>query len=252
MTPCAPVPSVVGVQIDAHDTLRTTLEHLLASTRTGPALEVLLRDYIDYHRVLVAVGGLFLLAFTLLSIGLWRRFFRSRTPGERSWSFERRTYAAFGVLSVAVGLFLAVVVAANVSAVLAPREGFAGLIGELRTPAAGTPRDQLYRAVNAWLQSGTSTVPAVLQGHIDDRLAWQRPKAIITTALLVVLVLVAALLWRTLIRRSRASGGRVRAKDVPLLVGGSGAVVACLLLMLMVMGNTQAAIAPVSLTVFFT
>jgi len=143
------------------------------------------------------------------------------------------------------------VVAANLSTVLNPRQGFAGSVGLLGAPAAGTHTDELYPAVTAWLQSGTTDVPAVLQSRIDDRLAWQRPKAIITSALLVVVVLLGARMWPALVRRSRVSGGRVKAKDVPLLFGSSAAVVVCLLLMLMVMGNTQGSIAPLSLTLFF-
>jgi hypothetical protein len=42
-----------------------------------------------------------------------------------------------------------------------------------------------------------------------------------------------------------------RGREVVRMIGGLGSVCACLLLMVMVMGNAQAAIAPLSMTMFF-
>ena len=230
----------------------TLLRLLRPGSPYDPALEVLLRDYAVYHAVLAGVGGLFLLASVLTCVVFWRRLRRISTRnGTRRWSFERTTYLCFGLLSASVAVFLAFVVSANVSTVVNPRQGFTDSVALLKTPEPGTSTDELYKAVTGWLDSGSTAVPPVVQSRIDDRLAWQRPKAIITSGLLVALVLLSVRLWRALVRRSRMSGGRVTVRDVPLLLCGSTAVVACLLLMLMVMGNTQGSVAPLSLTLFF-
>jgi hypothetical protein len=222
-----------------------------SGTESNTALNVLIDDYTKYHVVLVVVGGLFLLGLVLLSIFFWRRFRKAPRTDSRSWTFEKKTYFAFGALSVVVGLFMALIVAANLSNVLNPTQGFSGAIGLLGAPRAGTQADELHRAVDTWLQSGGSDVPALVQGRIDDRHSWQRPKAVICSVLLVVFVLLSAGIWRALIRRSRVRKGRWKLKEAALLLLGVLAVMGCLLLMLMVMGNTQGSIAPISLTLFY-
>ncbi len=233
-------------------TLQETLREMLRSgTESNPALNMLMDDYTTYHVVLVIIGTLFLLGLILLAVLFWTRFRGAPKADTGKWTFEKKTYFFFGVLSVLVGLFLALVVAANVSTVVNPRPGFAGSISMLGTPKAGTQTDDLYRSVNAWLQSGSPDTPSVVQSRIDDRLAWQRPKAIVTSVLLLVFLALSALIWRTLIRKSRDHAARWRLKEAALLLLGVATVLACLLLMLMVMGNTQGSIAPISLTLFF-
>lgn len=233
-------------------TLQEQLRELLRSgVDSNPALNALLDDYTRYHVVLLVVGGLFLLALSLLVVLFWRRFRRAPRTATRTWTFEKRTYFAFGILAVLVAMFLALVVAANVSTVLSPRQGFAGSIGMLGTPSPGTPSDELYRSVDAWLQSGSAETPSVVQERIDERLAWQRPKAVIVSVLLIGFALLCALIWRALIRGSRTPEARWGPGRAALLLGGIASVLACLLLMLMVMGNTQGSIAPISLTLFF-
>lgn len=235
------------------DTLPGSLRQLLRSgTDTNPALNTLLDDYKTYHLALLVVGGLFLAALLVLAIIFWTRFKRARVDGTRKWSFERKTYFSFGILSVLVCLFLGVVVAANLSTVLNPRQGFAASVNMLSpNPSAGSPAAELYGSVNTWLQSGSTEVPPVLQQRIDDRLSWQRPKAVICSALLVIFVVASGLIWRALIRRSRDGTGRWGPKRAALFIAGVLTVGSCLMLMLMVMGNVQASFAPISLTLFF-
>jgi cytochrome bd-type quinol oxidase subunit 2 len=234
------------------DTLQETLRKLMRSeTESNPALNVLVADYTKYHVVLVVVGGLFLLGLILLSVFFWTRFRRAPRTDVRKWTFERKTYFYFGVLSVLVAMFLTLVVAANVSTVMNPRQGFSGSISMLRTASPGTHMDDLYRAVDTWLQSGSADTPSAVQDKIDERLAWQRPKAVICSVLLVVFVIVSALMWRALIRKSRDREAKGRFRKVSLHLLGVVMVLASLLLMLMVMGNTQGSVAPISLTLFF-
>jgi hypothetical protein len=154
------------------------------------------------------------------------------------------------VLTVVVGLFLAVVVAANASTVVSPRSGFSGSLGLLGSPHAGSRTAQLQESVATWVRSGRAEVPSLVDQRIDDRVAWQRPKAIVCTALLVAFLVVSSLVWRALIRRSRTPAPRRGLASAGLLTAGTLSVAVSLLLMLMVMGNTQGSIAPLSLTLF--
>lgn len=218
------------------DRLQTTLDDLLRSgTESNPALNALLADYVRYHAAFIVVAGLFLLGFVALTVFAWRGF---RTA-ERATA-QRRTYLGFIIVSVLVGLMLALLIAANLSSVLDPRQGFAGAIGLLNAPRPQTV--DLQQAFNSWLQSGATEVPAIVQAAIDERLAWQAPKAIICTVLLAAFVALCFFCWRAFLRKPRA---------VPLLAGLVTAFV-CLILMLMVIGNTQGAVAPLALTLFYS
>jgi uncharacterized membrane protein YidH (DUF202 family) len=234
------------------DSLQDTLKGIVRSgTDSNPALNTLLGDYMKYHVVLVVVGGLFLIGLAALCVIFWRRFAKAPKGSTRGWSFERRTYFCFGALSLMVTLFMALVVLANVSNVVNPQHGFAGAIPLLGTPSPGTSAEALQQSFATWLQSGSTEVPDVVQGAIDDRLSWQRPKAIICTVLLVAFLLLCAVIWRALIRKSRVRTSRRTFAEWSLLGGGIISVGVCLLLMLMVIGNTQGSIAPISLTLFY-
>lgn len=211
--------------------LRSTLATVMASgVDDNPAFNALLSGYARFHLVLAIVGGLFLMVLGSFSVFCWRRFRRSLP------SFERRTYLWFGVVGTAVSLFLAVVVAANIDNAVHPRPGFSDSFGLIASPPA------LQRSFTTWLRSGRPERPAPVTQAIDDRLAWQLPKAVICTVLLVLLVWWSVAVWRTLIRRSH--GG-------VLLVAGVAAVPVGLLLMVMVMGNTQASVVPITSTLLF-
>ncbi len=233
----------------AHD-LHDTLDELVRSNSdSNPAFDRLLDDYTGYHVVLVVVGGFFLAAIALFSVMAWTRFRRAPRLGSRRWTFERATYFWFAMCGTVISVMMAVIVAANVSTVLEPRQGFAGSLGMLRTPAAGTRTDTLYQAFNTWLQDGDSSLTSPVQSAIDDRLAWQRPKAAICSVLLVLFVWLSVRVWRTLIHRSRA-GGRRTVGERALVASGLTTVMVSLVLMLMVIGNTQASFAPLGLTLF--
>jgi hypothetical protein len=235
-----------------NETLPDTLKALIRSgDDSNPALKVLVDDYARYHLALVIVGGLFLAAIVVLTVIFWRRFRRAPRSGPRKWTFEKKTYFWFGALGVLVSVLLAVIVAANVSTVVSPRQGFSGSIGPLGSAKAGSPAEALQASFDGWLQSGSPDVPELVQASIDDRLSWQRPKAIICSVLLLLAAVLSAGVWRLLIRRSRARAGRWTLKDAALLLVGVVMVGTSLLLMLMVMGNTQASLAPISLTMFY-
>jgi uncharacterized membrane protein YidH (DUF202 family) len=198
----------------------------------SPAFDHLLTADRNYHIAFLVVGGLFTFLLLLFSAFSWVRFKRARRR-----TFERRSYLAFGTVSLAVGLVMAVVSWANVTSVVNPRQTLSGTT--------------LSRTGQTWLQSGSAQISPLLRHAIDDRLAWQRPKAVICGVLLVAVVTLAVFLWRTLIRRS-AAGEPSRKLGRRLMLGaGLLSAASCLLLMLMVIGNTEGAYAPLFLTALY-
>jgi cytochrome bd-type quinol oxidase subunit 2 len=237
-------------EITINDNLATTLTKLMKSgTTSNPALNRLLDDYRNYHVVVVGIGSAMLLTIVLAGIAFWRRLRTSRADEDRSWTVARKTSVSFGLLSVVVALGLAVTVAANISTVVHPRQGFVGTFASLGTPPLGTHRGDLHQAFAIWLQSGNSQTPSVVQHAIDDRLAWQLPKALICSVLLVLVTGLSIHIWRQ--RISRSISGAAARRALALRLGGYSTVSAGLLLILMVLGNSAASVAPLALTMTF-
>lgn len=234
------------------DNLQNTLYSLMQSgSRSNSVYNTLLQDYINYHAVLVIEGGIFTLLLIVLSVYFWRRFKRTRKAETYNWTFEKKAYFGFGLVSTIVTLLMLLIVMVNLSTVLNPQEGFAQVIQDLGTPRSGTQKAAHYQAVNTWVQSGSANMPPVLQNAVRDRLSWQRPKAIICSILLVVFAIFTARLWRKLIN-SRASESRWRLKERASITVGVMAVPVNLLLMIMALANMQASFAPITLTLLFS
>lgn len=234
------------------DNLQKTLYSLMQSgSHSNPAYNTLLHDYIKYHAALVIEGGIFALLLLVLSVYFGRRFKRMRKAETPDWTFQKKAYFGFALVSAIVALFMLSIVAVNLGTVLNPQEGFAQVIRDLGTPQAGTQRAARYQAVNTWVQSGSARIPPALQNEVRDRLSWQKPKAIVCSILLVVFAIFTANLWRKLIN-SRASNSIWRLKEKALIAIGVMAVTVTLLLMIMALANTQASFAPLTLTLLFS
>ncbi len=233
-----------------NDDLPSTLTGLLQSSPySNLALATLLDDYARYHTVLVVLGSLLVLLFTLSSLFFWRRFRKVRRSQPQR-AFERKVNAIFGVLSGGVGLSMALLVAANATNALNPSAGFSLLAGTLESARGGPATVRLHQTFNAWLQSGSAAVPAPVQASVAERLAWQQPKAIVCGVLLVVFVGLGVRIWGGLIRQSqRETVWALRERA--LLGAGSATVAFCLLLMVMLVANMQAAFAPITLTMLY-
>ena len=228
--------------------LQNTLYSLMQSgSRSNSVYNMLLHDYIKYHAVLVLAGGFFALLLIVLGVHFWRRFKRTRKAEAYNWTFEKKVYFCFGLVSTIVALLMLLIVAVNLSTVLNHQEGFAQVIQDLGTPQAGTHKAAHYQAVHTWVQSGSAHMPPVLQNEVRDRLSWQRPKAIVCSILFVVFSILTIRLWRKLIN-SRASESKWRLKEKALIIMGVIAVPVTLLLMIMALANTQASFAPITLT----
>jgi hypothetical protein len=168
----------------------------------------------------------------VFSVFSWVRF---RRAGRRT--FARRSFFSSGAASLAVGLLMAVVCYANVTSVVDPRQTLAGTT--------------FSRVGEAWLRSGSAHLSPVLQHAIEERLAWQRPKAIICSVLLVAFVALTAFLWRRLLRQSASGETFRRLGRWSTLSAGVLSAASCLVLMLMVIGNAEGAFAPLFLTVLY-
>ncbi|MDI1289082.1 MAG: hypothetical protein PSX37_03905 [bacterium] len=231
------------------DGLQATLRDLLQENAgSNVVLERLTADYAAYHLILVIVGGAFLLVIGVLSVLSWIGFARARRRPH--WSTERWIYLGFGLLGAAVTGFLLLILTANISTVLQPRAGFSGAIGLLGNPRPGSHADALQSAFVQWLTSREVDVPPLVQEAIDQRLAWQFPKAVICVVLLCALMVATVAVWRRVIQRSRIGISRPIVTSA-LACAGATLVVADLLLMLMVMGNVQASVVPMAMVIFY-
>lgn len=237
--------------VDSENLKNTLYSVMQSGSSSNLAYNTLLHDYTKYHAVLFIEGGIFVLLLIVLNVYFWRRFKKIRKAETHNWTFEKKAYFCFGLASTIVALFMLLIVSANLSSVLNPQEGFAQLIPDLGTPQTGTQKAVLYQAVNTWVQSGTAHMPPVLQNEVRDRLAWQRPKAIVCSILLAVFAIFTARLWQKLIN-SRASKSIWMLKDKALIIIGVIAVPVTLLLMIMALANTQASFAPLTLTLLFS
>jgi len=135
-----------------NDSLKITLNDLIESGSTyNPALNRLISDYVQYHTVLVVIGGFFPLAVMLSDVFCWKMLKSTARAKRLSPIFETKIYYYFTVLNGISGLFMTLVVAANVSNILTPRQGYTGTINALGKPRIGSQTDQRYRACNTWL-----------------------------------------------------------------------------------------------------
>ncbi|MBV9228498.1 MAG: hypothetical protein JOZ18_04225 [Chloroflexi bacterium] len=232
-----------------NDNLQSTLSKLIQSgSRSNPAMNILINDYTEYHVVLVVVGGFLVLIFILLSIFFWTQFKRTPKAAKRKWTFEKKTYFSLGALCTVVGLLIALIVAVNATNVLNPQHGFSLLVDSLGTPKVGTQTDKLYQAFNTWIQSGSTNIPSLIQGKIQERMAFHTTRVIVGGVLLVVFVALSTGIWGTLIKKSRVRESKWGLKERALLVFGAATITFSLLLMVIVVANMQGAFAPITLT----
>jgi hypothetical protein len=232
--------------INLNDELHHTLsEQLQSGWQSNPAMKTLINDYANYHAVLVAAGGCLVLIFVLLSIFFWIRLKRTPLAVKHTWAFEKKVYCSFGLLSLLVGLFLALIVAVNATNVFDPLHGFSLLVGSLATPNTSV----VGHVLNEWIKSGNGNIPPLIEQKIHERIAWQRPKAMVCGMLLVVFVALSALLWNTLLKKTRASESKWRLKEITCFVAGIASVTLSFLMAVMVVANMQGAIAPITITV---
>jgi hypothetical protein len=232
--------------IHLNNDLQEVLREHESGWRSNGAMKMLIDDYAKYHLVLVILGGCLVIAFAALSLNIWRHFVRTERAAARKWPTEKKLYFSLGVMSSFVGLCLALLVVANAGTALKPLPGFA----MLPASRAGIERTAVDTAVIDWVKSGSGNVPAIVEERVSARLNWQQPKAIISGALFILFTGLAFLLWKRLIRRTRVVGTRWSRPERTLFAAELFTVPVALLMMVMFVANTQASIAPLTISVF--
>lgn len=235
-----------------NDNLRATLNQMIQSgSWSNPALNTIFNDYVKWHVVAVVADSFFVVIFILLSMFFWTHWRKTPKTDKRKWTFEKRTYFSFGIMSGVVGLLITFVVVVNVITVMDPRPGFSLLVDELGTPKAGTPMAQLYQSFNTWLQSGSTTMPSLVQSKLDERIAFNTTIVIVSSILLVVCVALSTFIWRTLIKRSRVREAKWRLQERAFLVSGVATVALSLLMLVVFAKYLQGALYPITWTLAF-
>ncbi|MBK8034536.1 MAG: hypothetical protein IPK17_34545 [Chloroflexi bacterium] len=176
---------------------------------------------------------------------------RAPKADTRKWTFEKKVYFSFWALSLMVGALFALTVLANATNVVDPHHGFTLLVDSLGTPNAGTQKYQLYQAFNTWIQSGIPNIPAVAQNRFLERISFNSTKALVSGVLMVVFIVVSIRIWNLLIKQSKANEAKWRLKENALLISGVATVSFSLLLLVIVVANMQAAVAPIALTLLY-
>jgi hypothetical protein len=217
--------------------------------RSNPAFNALLSDYKSYHVVLLAFGGLVELLVVSFCVFAWIQAKRAPRAETGTRTFEQRTYFAFALFTTVISLAFALGLAANVATVLNPWPGFDSLITSLPNPRPGTQTAKLFDATNDWINSGSVHMPAVVHAAVQHRLSWQRPRAIVSTILMVAFLLISVEIWRRLIGRSRARATQRHFRDRALALLGAGTVVATLVFTVVAVSNMRGTIEPLSITI---
>lgn len=220
------------------------MQHLNTNWQSNPAIKALIDDYAKYHAVLAIVGSLVLIVILALTVFFWIKFAKIQKIGRFKWPFDKKVYFSFGLLLTIFSLFFALVVAANISTALKPIPGFTTLASSTSTASDS----KVGIALNEWVQSGKSALPSSLKQKAQERVSWQRPKAIICGLLLIVFVLVNLRVWGYLIKARAQSETKWSIKEIIILVGGTVSVAITLLLVIMFIANTQGAIAPLAIS----
>lgn len=222
----------------------TLTEHLKSDWQSNPAVKTLVDDYAKYHAVLALAGSVTLLILLALTTIFWIRFKKQSRTEQRKWPFEKKVYFWFGLVLTLFTMFFVLIVVANISTARKPIPGFTLLANSVSTPDDSTEG----HALSAWIQSGESTMPAVLDQKVQDRISWQRPKAIICGMLLIVTIFINGYIWRYLIRYSNKEGKKWQPKERLLLAAGSITFGLSLLLLVMALANMQGSIAPIAMS----
>jgi hypothetical protein len=227
------------------DELQTTIsEALEAGWRSNPGLKALVDDYVKFHWVLVAVGALVTLAFLFGSFRFLRSYWKHRRIDAPSDQLTRKVSLGFGVLSGTLGCLFGLLALVNASTALNPLPGFSSLVDTSTVQADS----DVGRSLIDWIQSASSETPPAVEKKVEDRLAWQMPKAIICSLLLLVFGWLTVVAWKALLGDARRSRSWSRMKGRVVLGSGVGATSVSLLLLVMAIANAQASIAPLTIS----
>jgi formate-dependent nitrite reductase membrane component NrfD len=224
-----------------NDKLHILMNELLRSGwQSNPAMKALVSDYARYHAIFVIAANVALLALLTMSAFFWARSRKISRTGASGEVFERRVFRSFALLCGLVSLTFMLLIAANAPHAFSPTnvlQGFSLLAAPPEDSAVG-------RSLLAWIESNSVQPPPLITQRVHDRLSWQAPKAIICGMLFIAIVALSVRIWSSLIKRKKQ-----KRATTTRLIAGTIAVALSLLLLIMVIANTQGALAPLSISV---
>jgi hypothetical protein len=232
-----------AVPASADETLQKTIRQHEEGWQSNHAMKTLIDDYTREHFVVASVGGVLVVGFAVLSVLLWKRYRQTpRAVGLKS-TLERKMYFRSLLVSSVVGLSLGLLVFVNAATALDPIPGF--FMANTQT----TPNSQAVdAALNDWIKSGNTVMPAILEKHVNKRVGWQRPKAIVSGLLFLLFAALSVRISNALVRSSNERKSPWSARRVGLLAGKFTVVPLALLMMVMLIANTAGAMAPISIS----
>ena len=226
--------------------LQSTISLLLnGNWRSNPAMKALIDDYIEYHQVLVVAGSLITLAFVWGSVAFLWSSWKFREIDRPDRRISQTVSLGFGILFGISGCLFGLLVVANASTALHPLPGFSSLVSMTSTRYDS----EVDRKTIEWIQTGSSNIPPVIAIKVEDRIAWQRPKAIICGALFLLFSVLSGAIWKALIKDAGQPRFSKRRHRTVVLASGFGTVSASMLLLVMAVANTQGALAPLTISV---
>lgn len=210
--------------------------------------EVLFNDFVNFHLVFAFGSAIFSITLLMVGVLCFDELSRSRSDRHHpSTRFEHRACSVFAGASLAFGLVWALLAVVNLTTVVEPGPGLANMLTAVGSDGRSQTSD-FDRAVDAWLPSETPAPPRVVSEAVDRRLAWQRPKAMISGFALVCLAVATSGLWRRLTASARrtqvATGPRSTLTGWAVYLAAPALFAA----MVLTLANTQACLAPLLLT----
>ena len=215
----------------------------------NPAFVYLLDEYAKYHYVMVVLGGISVIALSILAGSQLNRLRRCSYFHLHVKTVSGKASLYLGAFSGFLALVLGLIVVGNLGNAVNPRPGFKNSLGMLGNPLAGTKSALLQQIYADWIRSESSSLPHYISKISDERISWQMPKAIICFVLFALFLYLSKIVWTPLVSGSLDSQkpNMYRSFALGILLS-----FICALLFIMTVANAQGSIAPVSLSLFFS
>lgn len=211
--------------------------------------DLLLQDYINYHAVLVVGGSVFAMAAFYVTARSIRALAAGRAnAGSPAPVVARRANLVLAITGAVTGLLMLLLVAINLSTVLSPREGFTQTFAEAAARSRDAENALSWDTLLTWIQTGDERLPPRLQAAVNERLSWQRPKAIVCWILLALSALLTTRAWNAINEGRQRKPARTGLGRAVLLASAIAGISVCLILVVLAFVNTQAWIAPIVIT----
>jgi hypothetical protein len=231
----------------ASDEWKSALVRAVTEPRSSnPAVRTLVDDFVRFHAVMAVMAATLSLVLLFASFRRLRSYRRAGRPADFGDRFERRMQIGFAGFFATFGALCCLIALANASTALEPEAGLVGAIELSSTPSTGA----VGREALDWVNSGSARVPPAIAAAVDTRHSWQRPKAIVCGALSILMVLLSVRQSRRMVHDARLPRRYGTLKRTASMATGIGSVFVTTLLIVMAMANTQASIAPLTISVF--